>query len=221
MSVILDHFDALTDRGLKVIPLRTNSKAPMYREWQKDWSRDFARAKLQEFPDANLGLILGEVIDVEGDSDRANRLLLNLISDYPHPCYQSTKSIHHLFLNPVADLRHFRWEEIEFRGHGHQSVIPPSQHQGIKYRWLESFRFPVPPMPAKLLSFYEAKIATPRKDPRFATIWCVTCRKKFQPHRNRLTLEEQAFQALGQKWQCHDCRTIDLRDACRLLRKLS
>jgi hypothetical protein len=123
---ILAHFDALTKRGLKIIPLRENSKVPLCKAWNSDWDREVVRDKICQFPDANLGILLGDVVDVEGDSEDANRTILDLIGDYPHPCYFSTKSIHHLFLNPDPNLAHFRFKEIEFRGHGHQSVIPPS-----------------------------------------------------------------------------------------------
>jgi hypothetical protein len=103
---ILAHFDALTKRGLKIIPLRENSKVPLCKAWNSDWDREVVRDKICQFPDANLGILLGDVVDVEGDSEDANRTILDLIGDYPHPCYFSTKSIHHLFLNPDPNLPH-------------------------------------------------------------------------------------------------------------------
>lgn len=219
---ILKHFDALTNRGLKVIPLRENSKVPMYRGWTENWDKDRVRAKLQQFPDANIGVLLGDVIDVEGDSEEANKLLLDLIGDYPHPCYQSARSTHHLFLPPSAELRHWEWNEIEFRGHGHQSVLPPSRAAGIAYKWLRQFQFPVPPIPDRLLDFYMSKLEKPKKRDKLkkghVKVWCSHCCEPVMLHRKRFDLELEAFKLLGQKWECQECRVVDLRPACRLIR---
>lgn len=221
MPTTIDHFDALTQRGIKVIPLRENSKVPMCKGWTDNWDCEVARSKLATFPDANIGILLGDIIDVEGDSEEANRIVLDLIGDYPHPCYQSTKSIHHLFLTPDPQLAHFRWKEIEFRGIGHQSVLPPSQHQGFKYKWLKAFRFPVPHMPDRLLDFYMSKAQRKRPPvlkPGHVRVWCGGCEEQCYLHGKRWSLELRAFKLLGEKWQCRGCRTVDLRPACRLLR---
>jgi hypothetical protein len=221
MAVNLDHFDALTTRGLKIIPLWENSKAPMCRGWTGEWSWAAAREKLAMFPAANLGLLLGDIVDVEGDSAEANRAILDLIGDYPHPSYVSTKSIHHLFVSPDPALRHFRVGEIEFRGHGHQSVIPPSQHQGTVYKWLRAFRFPVPEMPPALQDFYRAQRAAPLRNPLkpgHVRVWCADCRGECRLHRKRFDLEVEAFRLLGSRWECQKCRSLDLRPACRLIR---
>lgn len=217
---ILDHFDALTARGLQIIPLRSNSKIPMCKGWVKRWDREIVRSKFEQFPDANLGLLLGNIIDVEGDSDEANQRLLDLIGDYAHPCYSSTKSIHHLFLTPDLKLRHFRMGEIEFRGFGHQSVIPPSHHQGTEYRWLKTFRFPVPIMPTRLRVFYETSAYKHRLNlkPGHIRVWCYTCKQEQLLHRKRWGLEVEVFRLLARKWDCQNCRELDLRPACRLLR---
>jgi hypothetical protein len=220
MSTNLAHFDALTERGLKIIPLWPNSKAPIGKKWNQNWDRAKVREKLQRFPEANLGLLLGEVIDVEGDDEKANQILDDLIGDYPHPCYISTKSKHHLFASPDNKLRHFEWEKMEFRGYGHQSVIPPSQHQGIIYKWTGAFRFPIPPMPEKLLEFYHRKNKK-QKDlikPHHMQVWCGRCEEKCFLHEKRFKLELQAFRIMRMKWECHECRKVDLRPACRLLR---
>jgi hypothetical protein len=221
MASILNHFDALTNQGLKIIPLRENSKIPLCRNWNKKWDHDWARRKIKKLPKSNLGLLLGDIIDVEGDSEEANETILNLIKDYPHPTYRSSKSIHHLFLTPDASLRHFRWKEIEFRGHGHQSVLPPSQAAGVFYRWLKSFKFPVPKMPDELISFLNAKRKSKNSyqiKPGHMKIRCFCCEKTKHLHKKRFELELTAFQLLGQKWQCHGCRDVDLRKDCRIIR---
>lgn len=220
MSFILDHFDALTSRGLQVIPLRENSKVPLIKGWTENWDKSVSRDILLRFPTANIGLLLGNVVDVEGDSNEANEIILSLIGNYPHPSYRSTKSIHHLFLSPDPQLRHFHWQKIEFRGFGHQSVLPPSQHAGVRYQWLEHFKFPIPEMPERLVRFYEtlSRGKLMGLKPGHMRVWCGACGEKVLLNQRRFKLELEAFKLLGTKWECHKCRTIDLRSACRLIR---
>ena len=218
---IIDHFEALTNQGLKVIPIRANSKAPMCKGWNRNWNKEESLDRLKVFPESNIGVLLGDVVDVEGDSDKANQTILDLIGDYPHPTYTSKKSIHHLFLNPDRDLRWMRTGEIEFRGHGHQSVLPPSQHQGIRYMWLESMKFPVPEMPESLYIFYlkTKKRHKKLKKPSHIQVWCSACEDKCFLHKKRFYRELEAFKLMGGRWECQQCRTLDLRPACRLIRR--
>lgn len=220
MQSIIHHFEALCDCGLKVIPLRENSKIPVEKKWNQNWNKEHHREYLKRFPDSNIGVLLGNIVDVEGDSEEANRMIISLIGDYPHPCYMSKKSIHHLFLTPDRNLRHFRWEQIEFRGAGHQSVLPPSQHEGVKYQWLKKFKFPIPEMPEKLFKFYQNKFQNKIKHIKHGHIqvWCASCKKKLLLHEKRFRLELEALKMLGSKWECQVCRTIDLRPACRMIR---
>lgn len=218
MSVIIEHFDYLTEQGLKVIPLRVNSKAPMTKCWQKDWSLEKNRQKLQQFPDANIGILLGDVIDVEGDSESANNILADLIGNYPHPSYRSIRSVHHLFKTPDQDLRLLKEKEIEFRGHGHQSVLPPSQHLGIEYQWLTEL-FPIPEMPPRLLKFYLKLSGHEQSLPAgHIKVWCANCRKECFLHKKRFALELEVFKMLGSPWECQKCRVIDTRPMVRALR---
>lgn len=222
MASILRHFDALTRQGLKVIPLRQGSKAPIYKNWNKKWNLESTREKFEAFPNANIGLLLGDIVDVEGDSEEANQIILELIKDYPHPTYKSSKSIHHLFLTPDARLRRFCWNEIEFRGHGHQSVLPPSIINETKYKWLSSFQFPVPYMPEELINFLNKKRKQASKKfklkKNYKKINCFICRKQIMLHKKRIELEIEAFKILSQRWQCNKCRSVDIRSACRLIR---
>lgn len=222
MPSILSHFDALTNQGLKVIPLRQNTKIPISKNWTENWDHHLVRQKIKQYPNSNIGILLGDIVDVEGDSEYANETILNLIKDYPHPTYRSSKSIHHLFLTPDETLRHFRYRDIEFRGHGHQSVLPPSVAAGVVYKWLARFKFPVPPMPEELTLFLERKRKKKvKKDnikPDHMQINCCTCDNKCYLHKRRFELELEAFKLLGQKWECQNCRSIDLRPACRLIR---
>jgi len=219
MANILDHFDALTNRGLKVIPLRENTKIPLCKGWTSNWNCQITRSILQRTPKANIGLILGDVIDVEGDSEEANEIITRLIGDIPHPLYRSAKSIHHLFINPYPDFRFFRWREVEFRGYGHQSVLPPSKTEDIQYRWLENFKFPIPPLPQNLDEFYQDHLRKkPKVKPGHKKAVCSICGEARNPHQKRFDLETNVFALLGKKWECQDCRQVDLRRACRLFR---
>jgi len=218
MLTMTEHFERLTDLGLKTIPLRENSKAPMNKCWQKEWNWKKNRDNFCRFPDANIGLLLGDVIDVEGDSEYANKLLSNLIGDYPHPSYRSTRSIHHLFKTPDPDLRILKHKEIEFRGCGHQSVLPPSQHFGVEYRWISEL-FPIPEMPERLLRFFNMlRGEKPKIKPGCVRLWCSTCHEECHLHQKRFQLELEAFKLLGSSWECQKCRTIDMRPLVRTLR---
>lgn len=218
MESVVDHFDQLTDQGIKIIPLWANSKIPMYKNWNKNWNQQQVRRTLRVYPDANIGILLGDIIDVEGDDEHANRLIDDAIGTYPHPSYRSTKSTHHLFLSHDSDFRLFKKNKIEFRGHGHQSVLPPSQHAGIAYQWIDKL-FPIPKIPDSLLDFLDQ--LQRQKNPadllkkKHAKIWCATCRKKCFLCKKRLDVEIKAFEFLNLKWQCHDCRQFDMRYLCR------
>ena len=224
LITITEHFDYLTDLGLKVIPLRENSKAPMNKCWQKDWDYRRNRERLSCFPKANIGLLLGDVIDVEGDSDHANKVLLDLIGDYPHPSYRSTRSTHHLFKTPDSKLRLLKFREIEFRGHGCQSVLPPSQHLGVEYRWLTEL-FPIPEMPDKLRRLYDTLTGKVKSNksksktkPGYVQAWCSSCNAECYLHQKRFQLELEVFKLTGSSWKCQNCRTMDLRPMVRTLR---
>lgn len=215
---IVGHFDELVNHGLQVIPLWENSKAPMCKGWT-NWNKRQCREVLKCYPDANIGLLLGNIVDVEGDTETANRVILDLIGDYPHPSYRSTKSIHHLFVNPFPDLKIVTFQGIEFRGYKHQSVLPPSHHQGVFYEWVNS-QFPVPEMPDRLREFYD-KITT-KKTARcndYMPIRCAKCGKRSFINTRRFVLELESFKKLHMRWECRRCRIIDIRPLCRGIRR--
>lgn len=220
MTPILSQFDELVGKGLQVIPLWHNSKVPICKGWT-NWDKNSSRETLQRYPEANIGLLLGVIIDVEGDSREANDKILSLIGDYPHPSYISTKSIHHLFSNPDPMLRILKYRDIEFRGHRHQSVLPPSHHQGVHYQWADSCEFPIPEMPEKLLQFYRNLKRGKHKGvkPGYVMVRCAKCMKKNFIHKKRFSLELTVFKRLGCRWECHHCRELDLRPICRGNRK--
>ena len=211
----LTHFDQLVDLGLQVIPLWENSKRPMFKRWTI-WDYEKSRETIRRYPDANLGLLLGDVIDVEGDSESANTLLLDLIGDYPHPCYRSTKSLHHLFRSPDKKLRIFKHNDIEFRGYRHQSVLPPSHHQGVCYEWVQPCDIQIPEMPQRLLRFYhQTRYKQCLIKPGDMKVRCANCERYTFIHKRRFTVELAASKRLSQPWKCRKCRTVDLRPLCK------
>ncbi|MEI7489635.1 MAG: hypothetical protein WCJ72_19895, partial [Chryseobacterium sp.] len=54
--------------------------------------------------------------------------------------------------------------------------------------------------------------------PDHMKIRCISCEKTKFLHKKRFEVELKAFQFLGQKWQCQECRNIDLRSVCRSIR---
>lgn len=215
---IVQQFDDLVSKGLQIIPVRSNSKIPMQKAWTK-WDQGLCRETLQRYPDANIGILLGDIIDVEGDSEHANNMLLDIIGKYPHPCYTSSRSVHHLFRNPDPKLRILRHQNIEFRGFRHQSVLPPSHHQGISYSWLNC-EFPVPEMPKRLLKFYSSLKGSGKcRKKGYVCVWCGNCESKHFVHHKRFSKELKIFKSLHSKWLCQKCREIDLRPLCRQFTK--
>ena len=207
---------------MEIIPLLPNTKKPIFNHWQLEYNKERCRFLLEKNQRMNLGLRLGEIVDVEGDSPHANDLVNQLIGDYEHPSYKSRKSIHHLFINPDPKLTRVVFQDIEFRGFNHQSVIPPSSVDEVGYRW-ESLNFPIPVMPERLLEFFW-KVRHKKRNkyidvkPGHMKIPCSQCGKNFYLHRKRFEEELLAFKLLSQAWQCKNCRQIDLRPICRQFR---
>jgi hypothetical protein len=218
---LLNYFDAYVRAGLKVIPLYARTKIPVGQAWNTDWNHDWCRWSFGKYPESNIGILLGEIVDVEGDDEEANHLLWELVGDTPHPMYRSSKSVHHLFQNPDPTLTALRRNNIEFRANKHQSVLPPSRHDdGSEYQWLRGTKFPAPPMPEPLLDFYNLiKVKKPLLKPGHIRPWCTVCGRRKFINRKRYELEKEALDGLGYLWQCHNCREFDLRDMCRKLRK--
>ena len=218
-------FDLYVRHGLKVIPLLPLSKKPFFDGWQDASLYDPERCRrfLEGRADYNLGLLLGDIVDVEGVSQEANAFLETLIGDTPHPKYRSSKSVHHLFLTPDPKLTRFVTGKIEFRGHRHQSVLPPSRHEdGTEYQWLQGTKFPIPPMPDRLLAFYRSKVEKASKPSGdYVKEKGPACGRGTEVHRDRLKLERRASVMLGVRWECRRCRQVDLRPTCRRIKRAS
>ena len=231
MLEILKVYDRLVSVGLKPIALKPYTKEPIGKYWNEGWNPQRWRIEFEKDETCNMGILLGEVIDVEGDTQEANDLIDRMIGDFPHPKFQSYKSTHHLFISPTPDFRTRRFNGIEFRGVGSQSMIPPSihpDHPSVRYRWLHDSKFPVPIMPDCLRQLYEANYKErsplgvrikPRLKPGYKKTNCRICGEDFFIHKKRLMLEVRAFREKGLFWMCHGCREFDMREPCRIIRK--
>lgn len=225
MVKFLEFFDSYVAIGLKPIAIYRQSKTPVGQGWNRQWSPNKWRSFFlsNKF---NMGIVLGDIIDVEGDSAEANELLESLIGSCPHPKFSSFKSVHHLFKTPDPNLTRIVHQGIEFRGKNHQSVVPPSIHENkIEYRWIEGTIFDIPEMPSDLLDFYhkinfekKENLRKSRKVKLYSTI-CKSCNKKVKMPKKRLILEVKAFSQFNLSWACHKCRTIDIRPLCRKLKR--
>ena len=75
---ILDYFDGYVKKGLKPIAIHKESKRPIEKEWNLNWSVQRWRDYFHTYQ-YNMGIILGDIIDVEADCKNASILLESLI----------------------------------------------------------------------------------------------------------------------------------------------
>lgn len=226
-STKLKYIEFYIKNNLKPIAVYPKSKVPIGKNWNKNWDKNKILKLIHKNPEINVGILLGDIIDVEADTEESNHLLNEMIEKTPHPCYMSSRSYHHFFLSPDPNLTALKVSGIEFRGHRHHSVVPPSSHENdIEYKWIET-SFPPPHLPQKLLDFYlqnkrtikqTIKIKPVLKPEHIQTI-CNNCKNKIYIHKKRLTLEVKAFLKLGNIWTCNNCRKIDLRPIIRKLKR--
>lgn len=224
---LIDYFYNYTKIGYKVIPVYPMKKIPVGTNWNH-WNFQKCKNYFINNPNANMGFLLGDVVDVEGDTEEANQLINDLIGDVPHPAYKSSKSIHHLFLNFDKKLTATKFLGMEFRANKHHSVVPPSKHSdGSTYYWLKNCKINIiPDMPQALMEFYwkHRKVEKTKHKKKInrglIETNCNICKNKELIHKNRLALEIKAFgDSYGVNWQCHNCREWDIRDLCREIRK--
>lgn len=214
----LKEFERLVALGLKITPLHPGTKIPILKGWT-EWDYNTAKRIFDKDEQVNLGIVLGDIMDVEGDSEKANIKISKLIGDYKHPVYCSQKSFHHLFQSPDPNLTIVKKQSIEFRGSKHQSVIPPSKLlSGTKYEWVVGLDDPIPPMPPRLLQYLKGLLSEKKAPkPNSLIIPCFKCEKKCYIHKKRFALETQILRQTKQRWMCNRCRDYDLRGVCRKL----
>jgi hypothetical protein len=222
-----DYIKSYILSGFQPIPLYPFSKRPIGLKWNNNWNERAIRILFDLYPKANIGILLGDIVDVEGDTAEANELISSLTLLDPHPTFKSSKSVHHLFLNTIPDLTRINCNNIEFRAHKHQSVVPPSKHpNGSEYVWLSDYSV-IPPLPKRLFDLYQqlrlqrtkSNIKRSKKKCYNIKVVCSCCRDSIIIHKNRYTLENQVFLNLKLEWMCHKCRKIDIRQYCRNLKK--
>ncbi len=222
MIGMIDYFNLYTGSyDWKIIPVFSRSKIPVAKKWHSNYNQEWSRFYIKKNSNINLGLLLGEIVDVEGDTPEANAILDKALEGHKHPTYQSSKSIHHLFKSPDQNLTCLKFRGIEFRGDKHFSVLPPSTHAGGKrYRWKVGPECGMPEMPPALRELYESnKKKYNIVSPKFISKICQNCGCKEPIHKKRLELELKAFRHHGCVWTCHKCRKIDVRETCRLIRR--
>ena len=104
------------------------------------------------WPEANVGLRTGVVVDVcDVDSPMGLRLLSVLIDDAVPTVRTGSGGLHLYFAATGAPNRVRVLPGVDWRGKDGYVVAPPSIHgNGVRYRWIRYG--PAPPCPAELLS---------------------------------------------------------------------
>lgn len=150
MSVFAEAALRYARMGLRVIPLQTRGKIPIFKNWPEVATSD---AELitrwwAQAPASNVGIATGHqsgvfVLDVDvksGGMDEYERLVLKH-GRFPETWQQITgsKGMHLFFRYPAFEVRNAAGilPGIDIRGEGGQVVAPPSIHPdtGLEYAW--------------------------------------------------------------------------------------
>jgi hypothetical protein len=210
------------DLGYQPILLAPRSKSPIFKDWNRKYDPKPYFSMLRKNVSYNMGILLGRIIDIEGDTPEANEFLDNAFKDHIHPTFKSYKSTHHIFKSRANfSITRFASRGIEIRSHQHQSVVPPSQHDKMEgnYAWtsppVETSEIPVfdEILESKIKRFCGLSQTIIKPDHHAA--WCGTCRSKRFIHKNRFEKELKIFKSMGMIWTCQKCRPIDLRPIIR------
>ncbi len=223
-------FNTYKDLGYKIIPLYPNSKVPMFSGWQSNYTYERTEKIIcSTAENINYGLILGDIIDLEGDCIESNQKLDDLLNGIDHPIFLSNKSKHHLFRSSIKNLTKVEFEGIEVRGHRHQSVIPPSTHiMGCNYEWHTSLLHAneIPHLPEflykkiiSLLPKIQKKVYKNNIKDKHQKILCQKCKNTSFMNSKRLSKEISILKQNGLQWMCMECRPFDLRKAIRCSNK--
>jgi hypothetical protein len=223
----IEIFHFYRNLGYKIIPIHFRSKSPIFSKWNGVYNPCFIENYINNFKfNLNFGILLGDIVDIEGDSIESNADIDALFESIKHPVYMSKKSKHHLFRSNLFDLQRIVDKGIEYRGHKHQSVIPPSIHEdGFEYKWLTKvFDFQEIPFLPIEIEEHISKLIKSRNiknkkngslKPEHIQANCLICSKKYYMHSKRFYKELHVLKTMGKKWECRDCRKIDLRKKIR------
>ena len=224
--MFLKYFDAYVTAGFKPIALSPYTKKPIEANWNKKWSVRRWR-KYFENDMYNIGILLGNVIDVEADCERSNKILDDLIQNHQHIKFHSFRSTHHLFLNDDHKFRFLKVNGIEFRGYGLHSVVPPSWHQnGFQYKFASDNYFKLNYMPESLQKIFHDHISNKLNSNKYASkdnivyknnckTICKQCGEKSFINRKRLICEVKIFSNMNTTWLCHKCRKCSITKSVR------
>jgi len=199
--------------GWILIPLKTNSKHPFQKNWPE--TKETNLQYFVEHPDCNVGLLLGEIIDIEADDKQSNEILKSKLKNAPpHPVYKSARSTHHLFSNHKK-LNADKIKGVEFRSYKRCSTLPPSSVNGVRYEWITDPSTPLPNLLERLLAFYD--YAKGKRIIQYEKPYCASCGKQIYRNEVRFNKEIKAFRHLQMKWICVKCRTKALQEQIKEL----
>lgn len=228
--MIEKYFDAYVCAGFRPIALNPYTKKPIENNWNKNWSAIRWR-KYFENENCNIGILLGNVIDVEADCESSNKLLNEIIGDHKHVKFTSSRSTHHLFINEDKKFKFLKVNGIEFRGHGLHSVVPPSIHQnGKQYKFTADNNFVLTYMPEDLSKLFSDSLSKKSNENKFfskksivykhncKTI-CKKCGRLNFINRRRLACEVKIFSSMNSIWLCHKCRETKITKMVRKMLK--
>lgn len=201
------------DFGYQPILLHQNTKVPIFYGWQNKYNHKNYCDLLNSNKKYNIGFLLGNIVDIEGDTEEANNILNNYFLAINHPVYKSKKSFHHLFKNTHINISRIQIKNFEIRGFKHQSVVPPSNVDSNEdYTWIEDL-IPIKELPEiptdfiknfNILSFVKKRKQLTKSKNKSA-IWCSNCRNKFHLNGDFLILQLKKLKSLNQKWSCKSC----------------
>ena len=153
----------------------------------------------RRWPQANIGLLTGEVADVldmDGPAGRAavRRFAADHDLRLQGPLVR-TGSGWHIYLAPTGSgNRAGLLKQVDWRGRGGYVVAPPSRHaSGRPYRWLRPLTAELPPAPAPLHSLLDPAPAHPTQP-----VPAVPFRPTATGHRYGRTALEQELSAVAQ-----------------------
>lgn len=224
--MLLKYFDAYVNAGFKPIALSPYTKKPIEPNWNKKWSSSRWR-KHFESDVYNIGILLGNVIDVEADCERSNDMLDDLLKNHRHIKFHSFRSTHHLFLNDDNKFRFLKVNGIEFRGYGLHSVVPPSWHQnGFQYKFAIDNYFSLTYMPDNLKKIFHDNFSTKSNKNKYlykknivyknnCKTTCKKCGEQKFINRKRLSCEVKIFLNMNSNWLCHKCRDFSITKLVR------
>jgi hypothetical protein len=208
--------------GYKIIPLFFQTKTPIFKNWNSNYNSELIINFVKEQEtQINYGLLLGDVIDIEGDCFESNKYIDELLKGIVHPCFQSKKSKHHLFRSTIKNLTRIVVNGVEFRGHKHQSVIPPSTHEdGQKYEWVTKIYHvnDIPIIPKHIEEYIRNQISNDQSKkfkkklkPNHISIKCSKCDKNIFINKTRFAKEMVFVKDARLNWSCNKCRNFDFR----------